>query len=151
MREGWVNRETGKRSEPRISYQDVKLLADVLPTFAKKLVIQLNIQELNQSLIQHLAELFQKHAGNQSVTFEVMELERVKKKVELAAKSIEIAAEAIDDELIIAEDFETDFPVETDEIKVLTYLAMPSRKAKIKISSELLSALEQLQVNFKLN
>ncbi|MFN5773051.1 DNA polymerase III subunit alpha, partial [Flavobacterium sp.] len=32
VREGWVNRETGKKSDPRITFQDAKLLADVLPT-----------------------------------------------------------------------------------------------------------------------
>ncbi|WP_395053762.1 DNA polymerase III subunit alpha, partial [Flavobacterium sp.] len=51
VKDGWVNRETGKKSEPQISFQDAKLLADVLPTFAKKLSIQLNIYDLKQNLI----------------------------------------------------------------------------------------------------
>ena len=151
VREGWVNRETGKRSDPRISFQEVKLLADVLPTFAKKLVIQFNIKDLHQALIQQLAALFQAHSGNQPVTFEVMELERIKKKVALEVKPLDLVLETTEDELLTTDDFESELPVETDEIRVLTHLAMPSRKTKIKITSELLSALEQLQVNFKLN
>jgi DNA polymerase-3 subunit alpha len=40
---------------------------------------------------------------------------------------------------------------EVEEIKVVTKLSMPSRKLKIKISSELLVELEKMQINFKLN
>src|SRR5690606_22668110 len=32
VKEGWVNRETGKKTDPRIQFVDVKMLADVLPT-----------------------------------------------------------------------------------------------------------------------
>lgn len=151
VREGWVNRETGKRADPRISFQEVKLLADVLPTFAKKLVIQFNIKDLHQALIQQLAALFQANSGDQPVTFEVMELERIKKKVALEVKPLDLVLETTEDELLTADDFESELPIETDEIRVLTHLAMPSRKTKIKITSDLLSALEQLQVKFKLN
>ena len=42
-------------------------------------------------------------------------------------------------------------PVEKEEIIVKTKLSMPSRKLKVKISSELLQELEKMQVNFKLN
>ena len=42
-------------------------------------------------------------------------------------------------------------PVEKEEIIVKTKLSMPSRKLKVKISSELLQELERMQVNFKLN
>ena len=151
VREGWVNRETGKRSDPRITFQDVKLLADVLPTFAKKLVIQMNIQELNQAMIEQLAALFHTHKGDHQISFEVMELERIKKKVELTAKAVEVPAEETGEEELDTDAFDVEVPAETEEIKVVTYLAMPSRKAKIKISSELLSELEKLQLNFKLN
>jgi DNA polymerase-3 subunit alpha len=153
VREGWVNRETGKRADPRISFQEVKLLADVLPTFAKKLVIQFNIKDLHQALIQQLAALFQANSGDQPVTFEVMELERIKKKVELEVKPLDLVLETTEDgdNSFTADDFESELPIETDEIRVLTHLAMPSRKTKIKITSDLLSALEQLQVKFKLN
>ena len=34
VKEGWVNRETGK-NPIKIQFTDVKMLADVLPTFAK--------------------------------------------------------------------------------------------------------------------
>jgi DNA polymerase-3 subunit alpha len=40
---------------------------------------------------------------------------------------------------------------EVEEIKVVTKLTMPSRRLKIRISTELLQELEKMQVNFKLN
>jgi DNA polymerase-3 subunit alpha len=50
IKEGWINKETGNKSEPQIAFQDAKLLADVLPQFAKKLSIQIDIKELQQNL-----------------------------------------------------------------------------------------------------
>ena len=44
-----------------------------------------------------------------------------------------------------------DIPVEKEEILVKTKLSMPSRKLKVKISSELLQELDKMQVSFKLN
>jgi DNA polymerase-3 subunit alpha len=151
VREGWVNRETGKKSDPRITFQDAKLLADVLPTFAKKLVIQMNIQELHQAMIAQLASLFQAHKGEHPISFEVLEIERVKKKAEAIIKSVEAPAVEGDDTLEDSEAFVDELPADTEELRVVTHLAMPSRKVKIKISSELLSELEKMQLNFKLN
>ena len=47
--------------------------------------------------------------------------------------------------------FQLELITEIEEIKVITKLEMPSRKLKISISNELLSELEKMQVNFKLN
>jgi len=151
VREGWVNRETGKKSDPRITFQDAKLLADVLPTFAKKLVIQMNIQELHQAMIEQLAALFQAHKGEHPISFEVMELERVKKKAEAVIKAVEVPANEGDETLEDSEAFVDELPADTEELRVVTHLAMPSRKVKIKISRDLLSELEKMQLNFKLN
>jgi len=40
---------------------------------------------------------------------------------------------------------------DVEDIQVVTKLSMPSRKLKVKISTELLHELDKLQVNFKLN
>jgi DNA polymerase-3 subunit alpha len=51
VKDGWVNRETGKKSDPRIQFMEAKMLADVLPTYAKKLIIILNIPASNQPIM----------------------------------------------------------------------------------------------------
>jgi DNA polymerase-3 subunit alpha len=164
VKDGWVNRETGKKSEPRITFQDAKLLADVLPTFAKKIAIQLDIYDVHQNLIQKLNEVFQANQGDHQVSFEVVEVEKIIKKVEVAPVKSEqpvdetslIEAEIDIDDLDVETEMEDDPVMETtptviEENRVVTRLQMPSRKLKVKISKELLGELEKLQVNFKLN
>ena len=159
VKDGWVNRETGKKSDPQITFQDAKLLADVLPLFAKKLSIQLNIQDVKQNLIQQLNEVFKANEGSNPVTFEVLEIEKVIKKPELVAiKEIVpvendtiIDIDNLDAESEIEEEEIEEAPTATEENRVVTLLSMPSRKVKINISKALLEELERLQVNFKLN
>jgi len=42
-------------------------------------------------------------------------------------------------------------PISVEENRVVTRLAMPSRKLKVKISKELLEELDKVPVNYKLN
>jgi DNA polymerase-3 subunit alpha len=150
VKEGWVNRETGKKSDPRIQFIDAKMLADVLPSFAKKLIIHLDIKELHSNFVTELNELFTANKGENSVTFEVMELERIKKTIEMSPVIVEEEIVSTDDGEEVSE-MELDIPVEKEEIVVKTKLSMPSRKLKVKISSELLQELDKMQVSFKLN
>lgn len=160
VKDGWVNRETGKKSEPQISFQDAKLLADVLPTFAKKLSVVLNIEDLQQTLIQNLSAVFQANEGTNQVTFEVMEIEKITTKAEsISAKEVlpmenegDIDIDNLDIETEVEEEEITQQETkEIEQFKVVNSLVMPSRKLKVKISNELLNELERLQVNFKLN
>jgi DNA polymerase-3 subunit alpha len=153
IKEGWVNKETGKKSDPRIQFTDAKQLQDVLGIFAKKLIIQLNIKDLQTDFIHNLSSVFQANKGDNQVAFEVMELETVKKQLELAPVAIEVDDIIMDEDGNIVED-ENAIPIietEPEETKVVTFLSMPSRKLKINISNELLVELEKMQVRFKLN
>lgn len=151
VKEGWVNAE-GKKGDPRLQFIEVKMLQDVLTTFAKKLILQFSIADLSESLIQSLYDLFTKEKGENTVTIEVMELEKIKKQI----------IETVEDETIdVSDDTDSEEALESvaiaptikevEEIKVVTKLSMPSRKMKVKISNELLQELESLQINFKLN
>ncbi|WP_452232355.1 DNA polymerase III subunit alpha [Lacinutrix sp. MEBiC02595] len=71
IREGWVNKDTGKKSDPRMQFNSFQLLHDVMETYAKKLSIQLNIKELEVEKIRKLKELLQMHPGNQALNFVV--------------------------------------------------------------------------------
>ena len=150
IKEGWVNQE-GKKGEPRIQFVAIQYLQDVLTTFAKKLIIQFNVTDLQEQLITALSELFRNNAGDNGVTFEVMELQKVMRKVEIAASPV--LKEVTDDGEENEFDQEVSEAVVTDveDIQVVTKLVMPSRKLKVKISNELLQELDKLQVNFKLN
>jgi DNA polymerase-3 subunit alpha len=99
-----------------------------------------------------LNDLFQSNKGDNLVTFEVVEREIIK----IEAKPIDtLTNTSIDidnntEEMEFSEENEIEIP---EDIKTVTVnkITMPSRKLKIKISHELLSGLEKLQLNFKLN
>ncbi|MEN0082499.1 MAG: DNA polymerase III subunit alpha, partial [Flavobacterium lindanitolerans] len=150
VREGWANAETGKKGEPRIQFIGIQYLQDVLTTFAKKLIIQMNIRELHSEMITKLSHIFQANRGENNVTFEVMETEKITKEVPVAVETNADEVEAIPD-MENAEEMELNVPAVVEETKVITYLSMPSRKLKVNICGELLRELEKLQVNFKLN
>jgi len=151
IKEGWVNQETGKKTEPRMQFVLVQYLQDVLSTFAKKLILLLNIKDIETEFIHKLNRLFQEYKGDNTVAFEIMELEKIKRIVE-TTPDFEADEEAFLDENDEAvEVTEVKQVTEVEEIKVVTKLAMPSRKLKVQISNELLFELEKMQINFKLN
>jgi DNA polymerase-3 subunit alpha len=159
VKEGWTDRDTGKKGEPRLQFVEVKQLQDVLETFAKKLIVLLNIKDLETDFIHKLSHLFQENKGDNTVSFEVMELEKTKRLVAVAPVELENEEVAFIDENEDSEMGTLEIPEansiakveEVEEIKVVTKLTMPSRKLKIKISNELLVELEKMQINFKLN
>ncbi|MBF4470705.1 DNA polymerase III subunit alpha [Flavobacterium sp. HJJ] len=151
IKEGWVNQETGKKAEPRMQFVLVQYLQDVLSTFAKKLILLLNIKDIEAEFVHKLNHLFQEYKGDNTVAFEIMELEKIKRLVETTPE-FETDEETFADENEEAvEAAEAKQVTEVEEIKVVTKLAMPSRKLKVQISNELLFELEKMQINFKLN
>ncbi|MFD2563113.1 DNA polymerase III subunit alpha [Aquimarina rubra] len=109
IKEGWVNRDTGKKGDPRIQFNSFQLLHDVLETYARKLTIQLDINDLSDKRIDGLKQLLTEHSGNHTLNFVIFEM--------------------------------------AEKLK----LHMPSRKQKVNISPELLTALENDSVYYKLN
>lgn len=151
VKEGWADKETGKKGEPRLQFVLVQYLQDVLPTFAKKLILLLNINDLQTEFIHRLSTLFQENKGDNTVAFEIMELEKIKRIVETAADF-----EENDEVVFVEENDDSDAPIlvspeissttEIEEINVVTKLSMPSRKLKVKISNELLVELEKCKL-----
>jgi DNA polymerase-3 subunit alpha len=152
IKEGWVNQDTGKKTDPRMQFVLVQYLQDVLSSFAKKLILLLNIKDIEAEFIHKLNRLFQEHRGDNTVSFEIMELEKIKRIVEATVDFSENEEESFVDENDEATEVTEIKPVtEVEEIKVVTKLSMASRKLKIQISNELLFELEKMQINFKLN
>ena len=149
VKEGYADKETGKKGEPRLQFTLIQYLQDVLSVFAKRIILYLNIEDLNAELIHQLSALFQEYRGDHSVTFEVLELEKVKKQVELPAVVSDVEEGMNEEEE--AENGTVAVLTEIEETKVITKLEMPSRRLKIKIANELLVALERMQIKFKLN
>ena len=149
VKEGWVNRETGKRSDPRIQFAEVKQLQDVMGQFAKKLSIQMDINDLQQNSIEQLNSIFQSFKGENTVSFEIIEQEKIKKIIEAAPKAG--VDEETDFDAENLDEIEMELPTVEMETQVITKVTLPSRKLKIRISNELLQELEKMGLNFKLN
>ncbi len=109
VKEGWTNRETGSKGEPRLQFNNFQLLHDIMDMYARKLTIQLDINHLKEEQIDTLKEIFRAHRGDHNLNFIVYEM------------------------------------------KEMVKVSMSSRKQKVKISQELLDALEEVQVHYKLN
>ncbi|NJB71085.1 DNA polymerase-3 subunit alpha [Saonia flava] len=85
VREGWTNRETGKKGDPRLQYNDFKQLQDVMEAYAKKLTIKLNVANLNEDNVYQLKDTLVSHKGNHPLNFVVYEMEE-EIKVNLSAR-----------------------------------------------------------------
>lgn len=89
VREGWVNRETGKNGEPRLQFNSFQLLYDVMDAYAKKLSIQLNIKTLSSDKIKDIQDLLRSHKGKHNLNFVVYDDEETIK-VELKSRKQKI-------------------------------------------------------------
>ena len=159
VKEGWINKETGKKSEPRIQFTEAKQLQDVLTNFSKKIIIDLDIKKLKPELIENLSAVFATHQGDHQVSFEILETETalVKKNISTAPVLIPDDENEVEEQLELEndEEAEVEIPVnistEIEEIRVLTKLSMNSRKLKVNICHELLQELEKCDLTFRLN
>ena len=59
VKEGWINRDTQKRGDPRLQYNSFQLLHDVMDSQTRKLTIQMPIESLQEDKIDFLSEVKQ--------------------------------------------------------------------------------------------
>ncbi|MBT8236277.1 MAG: DNA polymerase III subunit alpha [Bacteroidia bacterium] len=98
IRDGWVNRETGKKGEPRLQYTSVMLLQDVMETFAKKLTLQLSLDQVKEETVTTLKKTLASHKGKQSLHFTVFEMtDNMKVNLNSRKQRIAISAELLEE------------------------------------------------------
>src|SRR5690554_3564537 len=97
VREGWVNRETGKKGEPRLQFNNMEQLQDVLEKYARKLTIHLKLNELKEERIRNLKDLLSYHSGDRTLNFVVHEKEH---KIKLTMPSRKLKVQ-ISNELLV--------------------------------------------------
>jgi len=98
VREGWTNRETGKKGDPRIQFNNFQLLHDVMDVYAKKLSIQLNIQDIKEDKIVELKDLLHMHPGNHMLSFVVYDnAESIKLQMPSRKQKVKISQELLDE------------------------------------------------------
>jgi DNA polymerase-3 subunit alpha len=96
VKEGWVNKETGKKGDPRIQFNNFQLLHDVIDNYAKKLSIRLNIAELEAYDVQRLQELLAMHTGNKALNFTIYDdAEKIKLQMPSRKQKVHISQELL--------------------------------------------------------
>ncbi len=75
VREGWTNRETGKKGDPRLQYSNIQLLHDVMGLQAKKLTLQIPIQAVKKDKVEALKELLKMHKGDKQLHITLYDVE----------------------------------------------------------------------------
>ncbi len=75
IKEGWVNRDTQKKGDPRIQYNSMQMLHDVMESQTKKLTIQIPIEEVSEEKINYLKEIVKLHKGDKHLQFVIYEVE----------------------------------------------------------------------------
>ena len=98
IKEGWINRETGVKGEPRLQFNSFQLLHDVMESYAKKLSIQLNIKEISEEKIQTLNDLLKMHSGNHILKFVVYDNDdELKLEMSSRLRKIKISQELLEE------------------------------------------------------
>ena len=96
IREGWTNKDTGKKSDPRLQFNSFQLLHDVMENYAKKLSIQVDIKDLDKQKIMALKELLNMHPGNQALNFLVYDMkEKIKLSMSSRRQKVRVSQELI--------------------------------------------------------
>jgi len=98
VREGWIDKASGKKSEPRLQFNNFQLLQDVMELYAKKLSIQLNIKDLQEHRIKLLKDLMKTHKGDQALNFVVYDNdETFKLNMQSRKQKVKISQELLDE------------------------------------------------------
>ncbi len=98
IKEGWINRDTGKKGDPRIQFNGIQLLQDVMGVQAKKLTIQLDINKLQEARIANLKSVIKDHSGDHILNFVVYEMENeIKLNMSSRKQKVKISNELLEE------------------------------------------------------
>ncbi|MEP0131707.1 MAG: DNA polymerase III subunit alpha [Eudoraea sp.] len=96
VREGWTNRETGKKGDARLQFVNFMLLQDTMENFAKKLTIKLNIDQLKEENIHDLKDTLISYKGKHPLNFVIYEMnEEIKVNLSSRKQKVEITSELL--------------------------------------------------------
>lgn len=89
VREGWLNRETGKRGEPRLQFTAFQQLQDTLSAYTKKITLRLDVAYLDEKMLKFLENLFKENKGDHKVDMTFYENEN-KLKLVTASRKVKV-------------------------------------------------------------
>ncbi|TDI70621.1 MAG: DNA polymerase III subunit alpha [Bacteroidetes bacterium] len=90
VKEGWVNRDTGKKGDPRMQYNHFQMLHDVMGDQAKKLTLRIPIDELYEKRIALIKTILKSHKGDAQLHFTMYDMEE-KIKLNMMSRKYKVA------------------------------------------------------------
>jgi len=89
VKDGWVNKETQKKGDPRLQFNSMQMLQEVMDSHTKKLTIQLPIGDVNDVSIANLKEIISSHKGDKHLELIIYEASE-KIKITMPSKKFKI-------------------------------------------------------------
>lgn len=97
VKEGWVNRDTGKKGDPRMQYNHFQMLHDVMGDQAKKLTLRIPIDELHEKRIAIIKTMLKSHKGDAQLHFTMYDMEeKIKLNMMSRKHKVAISKELLD-------------------------------------------------------
>ncbi|PKP25291.1 MAG: DNA polymerase III subunit alpha [Bacteroidetes bacterium HGW-Bacteroidetes-2] len=98
VKEGYINRETGKKSDPRMQFSSMQMLQEVLEKQSKKLTIHFQLNELKKEQIESLKNLLRMHKGSHNLDFHFFEPEeKIQLQMSSRKQKIKISQELLNE------------------------------------------------------
>ena len=75
VREGWVNKETGRVGEPRIQFLNIELLDGIITSSSKKITLKIDSSLIKEDDILKLGNILKKFKGSKPLYFDIHDID----------------------------------------------------------------------------
>ncbi|NGZ90640.1 DNA polymerase III subunit alpha [Psychroflexus maritimus] len=94
----FIDKKTGEPGKPRTNIIHIKPLQNILEEMVKKMILQVDIHQLNEDKINYLDELFNAHKGKHQVNFVVYEAtQKIKVNMPSKKRKVNVCTELLDE------------------------------------------------------
>ena len=96
IQEGFLNRNTGARSQPRMQFTSMELLQDILDNNANKLTVQIPLKKINDEVIEEFNSLLENNSGDKPAHFLIYDRkEKIKLRLNTRSKKVHISKDLL--------------------------------------------------------
>ena len=71
VKDGWINKSTGRVGDPRIQFLNIELLDGIIDSSSKKITLKIDSNNLNKKEVNKLENTLSKHKGSKPVYFDI--------------------------------------------------------------------------------
>lgn len=97
IKEGWIDKKTGKPTDPRINFMAMQQLQDLMASSAKKLTIQFHISEVVENRVEWLKDVIETHKGDHQLFFNLVDHEeKISLNMPSRLKKVNVTNELLD-------------------------------------------------------